>query len=125
VFVLKKLYPDRGMMKWQGLIISEHTEMMEEERKKVVKEEIIFDEQQHEEFDRIVVASLHLRKKIVFQMNSFGDNHLLKVDGIVSECSRITGQKPNLKLEGSSSKFWIEEIVSIDFAVGDDDGDAR
>jgi hypothetical protein len=49
---------------------------------------------------------------------------LLKVNGIVSECSRIAGQKLYLKLEGSSSKFRIEEIVSIDFAASDRDGAA-
>ncbi|MCP3762271.1 hypothetical protein NLX67_07700 [Domibacillus sp. A3M-37] len=51
--------------------------------------------------------------------NILGDDHLLKVDGIVSECSRLPVRKQYSKLEGYSSK---DEIVSIHFAAGDDYG---
>ena len=81
---MKKLYNDRGMMKWQGLILSEHVEMMEREKSKPVKAGILFDEQQLEEFDRMIQRSLHLEREVVFKVNTFGDHDLLQVKGIVS-----------------------------------------
>ncbi|OMP66168.1 YolD-like family protein [Domibacillus epiphyticus] len=118
---MKMLYPDRKMLKWQGMMLAEHNEQIKEEAKKIVKKEIFFDEQQHEEFDRIVQASLHLKKEVIFEMNTFGDHDLLHVKGFVSDCFRIPGQKPYLKMEGYSAKFWIDEIVSIQFAGHDFD----
>lgn len=122
---MKKLYNDRGMMKWQGLILSEHAEMLEREKSKPVKAEILFDEQQLEEFDRIILSSLHLEREVVFKMNTFGDHDLMQVNGIVSEFCRLPGQHPYVKLKGYSSRFRLDEMVFISFAAGDDeDGEA-
>ncbi len=108
-------------MKWQGLILSEHAEMMERERNIPVKTEILFDEQQLEEFDRIIHSSLHLEREVVFNMNTFGDHDLLQVKGVVLEFCRLPGQRPYVKLKGYSSRFRLEEMVSISFATGDNE----
>ena len=118
---MKKLYNDRGMMKWQGLILSEHVEMMEREKSKPVKADILFDEQQLEEFDRMIQRSLHLEREVVFKVNTFGDHDLLQVKGIVSAFCRLPGQIPYVKLKGYSSTFRLDEMVSISFAAGDDE----
>ncbi|MCM3790519.1 YolD-like family protein [Domibacillus indicus] len=123
---MKKLYQDRGMMKWQGLILSEHAEMISREKNKPVKRELLFDEQQLEEFDQLIHSSIHLEKEIVFELNTFGDDSLLKVSGGVSECSQLPGQQPYFKLKGYNSTFRLDEIVSISFAAGvDGDGDTN
>lgn len=118
---MKKLYNDREMMKWQGLILAEHAEMLEREKSKPVKTKTLFDEQQLEEFDRIIQSSLHLEREVVFKMNTFGDHDLLQVKGIVSEFCRLPGQHPYVKLKGYSSRFRLDEMVSISFAAGDDE----
>jgi hypothetical protein len=121
---LRKLYPDRGMMKWQGLILSEHAEIMNAEKNKMARREILFDEQQKEEFNRMVHLSIHLKKEVVIELNTFGDDDPLKVSGVVSEFSCLPGQKPYMKMDGFSSRFWIDEMVSIALVKGEEYGDA-
>ncbi|MCP3763645.1 YolD-like family protein [Domibacillus sp. A3M-37] len=121
---MRKLYPDRGMLKWKGLILFEHADMMNAEKNKMERREILFDEQRNEEFNRIIHLSIHLKKDVIFELNTFGDDDLLKVNGVVSECSRIPGQKPYVKLDGFNSTFWVDEMVSIALAEGEEYGDA-
>ncbi|OXS74218.1 hypothetical protein B1B05_17235 [Domibacillus enclensis] len=124
VNVVRKQYEDRGMLKWRGLILSEHAEMMKNEKSRIVRRDIYFDDQQYEEMNRIATISIHLKKEVVFELNTFGDEDLLKVSGVVCECGSLPGQKPYIKLSGFSSRFWAEEIVSMQLAEGDGYEDA-
>lgn len=117
---MRKQYPDRGMLKWKGLILSEHAEMMKAEKNKRERRDIHLDEQQYEEFNRMVQVSIHLKKEVILELNTFGDDHLMKVNGVVSECCLHPGQKPYIKLNGLSSRFLIDEIVSMKLVEGDE-----
>lgn len=86
-----------------------------------MKADILFDEQQLEEFDRLIQRSLHLEREVMFTMNTFGDHDLLQVKKIVSEFCRLPFQHPYVKLKGYSSRFRLDEMVSISFAAGDDE----
>ncbi|MCI2255551.1 hypothetical protein L2D08_14350 [Domibacillus sp. PGB-M46] len=73
---MKKLYNDRGMMNWQGLILAEHTEVTEREKSKPMEADILFDEQRLEESGRMI-HSPHLEREVVLKINTFGDHDLL------------------------------------------------
>ncbi|OMP67865.1 hypothetical protein [Domibacillus epiphyticus] len=104
------LYDDRKMLKWQGLILPEHAEQLREEN--IKKKQVMLDEQEKDRFDRIVNISIHFEKEIVFNMDTFGEPYF-EVKGVVQSFTRTGRKKGFLSLKGSSSVFWVDEIVSI------------
>jgi hypothetical protein len=114
------LYNDRKMLKWQGFLLSEHVEQLK--KLKIEKKNVTYDEQAKELFDRVLHTSIQTGKEVVLEMDTFGEPYL-EVKGVVKSFTR-TGRKDGyIKLEGYSSNFWMDEIVSIDFAESDECGD--
>lgn len=71
---MKKLYEDRGMLKWRGLILSKHTDMCAELKQKEEKEAhpLYLDEQALEEMQQIIMESYHEKRVVELQLNTFG-----------------------------------------------------
>ncbi|MFL0364584.1 MULTISPECIES: hypothetical protein [Pseudobacillus] len=105
------LYNDRKMMKWRGLLLSEHSEELQ--KKDILKEAHYIDEQEKEQFNRIVEESFHLKVPITVRLNTFGRPYF-NVIGIVESLV----DKNYLHLSGTG-KIPIADIVSIDLASND------
>ncbi len=54
------LYPDRRMLKWQGMLLSDHTEtiLADQAAKSLRREAAVFDEQELARWDEILQASI-------------------------------------------------------------------
>jgi len=65
------LYPDRCMLKWRGMLLSDHSEMMlDNNMERTMQKTIIeYDEQEKERFDQIILTSLGTNKQVTFTIN--------------------------------------------------------
>ena len=109
---MKKLYPDRGMLKWRGLILAEHAEQMKLENEKREKEAppLYLAEQALEEMQRIVMESYHEQKEIELQVNTFGLPYI-EGRGIMKSLNPEGG-----RLYLTDGSYCIKDIVSIRLA---------
>lgn len=69
-------YQDRGMMKWQGFLLSDHYEQMERERKDqaFVPPKLL---QSAEKRDALLTDAYHLKREVAIQMNLLENAHYL------------------------------------------------
>ncbi|MCP3764662.1 YolD-like family protein [Domibacillus sp. A3M-37] len=114
---MKKLYEDRGMIKWQGLMLAEHGEQIKLENEKREKEThpLYLDEQALEEMQRIVVESYHEQREVELQVNTF---RLPYIEGFGVAKSLISPESGRLLLTDGS--YCIKDILSIQLADGND-----
>ncbi|RJS62383.1 hypothetical protein CJ483_21985 [Bacillus sp. PK3_68] len=113
---IQMLYEDRKMLKWQGFMLSEHTEQLQE-TKPVVKE-IAIDEQQKEVFDRVLRYAYNQQLPVTVHLNTFGYPYM-EVTGVIQSFHH----KPNhLKVLGKGV-ICTKDIVAVDFANKKDEGD--
>lgn len=103
---MRKLYPDRGMVKWQGFLLAEHSEQLHTKETEAFP--LYLDEQALEEFNRLVFQSFHFKKPVIVQVNTFGLPYI-EGTGIVKSLYPLNGR---LELAGSGS-FCMKDIVSI------------
>jgi hypothetical protein len=82
------LYNDWKMLKWQGMLLSEHAEMMKMEETE--KPPLFLDEQTAEAFNRMVNESYHQSKPIFIEVNTFGLPYI-EATGIVKSLNSHSG----------------------------------
>lgn len=116
------LYPDRKLLKWQGLLLTEHREQIKQKLRVEANEAppLFLDEQAVEEFNQIAAESFHTKRIVKVEVNTFG-LPFIEAQGIVSSLDRTSG---SLKLTGKDGGiFSLKDIVTIHFveAVKDDD----
>ncbi len=111
---MKKLYKDRGMLKWQGFLLAEHSEQLQTKNTEAAP--LYLDEQALEEFNQLVCESYHLKKPISIQVNTFGLPYI-EGTGIVKFLPPVNGR---LELKGSGS-FCMKDIVSVRLAENGED----
>lgn len=88
------MYQDRGMLKWQGFMLSEHTADIayaDHEAKKVEKP--LLDEYQIEEYEQLITASLESNDylRIEAWKNGFIDEIIIKVNYIDHHTKNLIG----------------------------------
>lgn len=77
-------YKDRGIMKWQGLILSDHIEAMKKEKAASRREIVIEEEQDEQEIGEQLFMSLAHKKWISVQENILdGSDYVEPVVGVV------------------------------------------
>ncbi|OAH57094.1 MULTISPECIES: YolD-like family protein [Bacillaceae] len=108
------LYNDRKMLKWKGMLLSEHVEMIKMDETE--KPPLFLDEQAAEEFNRMVSESYHLSKPIFIEVNTFGLPYI-EATGIVQSLNSHNGR---LILIGKGM-FCLKDIVSIRFVEEGDE----
>ncbi len=71
------LYPDRCMMKWQGMILSDHNERIAEDKvsEGIEKEYINQSEQELEEWDALLRKSLYDKAYLRLRINRMGEEY--------------------------------------------------
>ncbi|MCM3789397.1 YolD-like family protein [Domibacillus indicus] len=109
---MKKLYPDRGMLKWRGLTLAEQTEMYAKLKREEEKEAppLYLDEQALEEMQRIMMESYNEHRVIELQVNTFGLPYV-EGKGIVTSL-----QPQNGRLLLTDGSYCVKDIVTIRFA---------
>lgn len=105
------LYPDRGMLKWRGLILAEHADLIKEEFKneKIEKKKRLhedFDEQEQDIYNRIIYTSFSCQIPVRVEVQTF-DEPIFGY-GIVQNLNSFNGR---LELEDGS--YCIKDIVSL------------
>lgn len=105
---MKRLYPDRGMIKWQGFLLSEHNEQLQQTSNEAPP--LFLDEQALEEMNQLVLESYHLKKPVSIEVNTFGLPYI-QGSGVVKSLHPADGR---IELTGSGS-YCIKDIVSICF----------
>lgn len=77
-------YKDRKMAKWQGLILSEHTESLHEQYKKNTKNTPVKDKQNEQEIFELIDYSFSQKKPICVQMDYLSNgNYDDYISGVV------------------------------------------
>lgn len=107
------MYKDRGMQKWQGFILSEHTGMIIEEEydyKKVPKPEL--DEQAYEQLGIVIMESLNYTTDI--KVTYWKDGYYNVVIGVVD---KVNWQLKQIKImvdEEECMHLFIKDIVAAE-----------
>ena len=108
---MRMLYPDRKMLKWRGLILAEHAEIIKEqfksekiERKKRLHED--FDAQEHDIYNRIIYTSFTCQIPVRVEVQTFDESTFGY--GIVQSLNSFNGR---LELEDGS--YCIKDIVAL------------
>lgn len=72
------IYPDRGMMKWQGFILSDHNEAMDDEKgyDEIVINLRSVDAQEYEKWNFILMKSM--KEKVLVNFEYISEEHKVK-----------------------------------------------
>lgn len=81
--VADMLYPDRGMIKWHGFILSDHNEVMAFEQAVLEGALGRADETNPEQWDELVAQSLRRDKPIVVSLRT--DDGIVRYSGVVEQ----------------------------------------
>ncbi len=106
------LYPDRCMLKWQGMLLSDHTERMFEDRaaESVQKEAVTFSEQELEQWDALLQKSMMENCQLRFRINRVNELPYF----VIGRVQCIKGRNIHI-LEGKSPSliqgFEVDEIT--------------
>lgn len=110
------LYPDRCMMKWKGMLLSDHTEHVKDYQTKVVKRFEFakdMDPQQLENLDFGITYALRykLKIKVTYRQSS---NEVETCVGELHVCDEI---KMVLVMSEKKVSIPIEDVLSLDFDI--------
>lgn len=106
------LYPDRCMMKWQGMILSDHNERIEEDKvsESLEKEKSYLSEQELEEWDILLRKSQFEKVTLRFRINHLGEEYF----HIIGNVEKIKGKNLYVNENGLIRvihKTEIDEII--------------
>ncbi len=98
------IYPDRCMLKWQGMLLSDHNERMRFEKlqEKSLKEEKHHTEAEYEDWDQLIAKSKQTRKPITITVSRPNEPQF-EVTGIV-----LSSRGAKLTLETGNGEIMIE-----------------
>ena len=81
--VADMLYPDRGMIKWHGFILSDHNEVMAFEQAVLEGALQAAEETNPEQWDEFISRSLHQAEPIVVSLRT--DDGIVRCTGVVEQ----------------------------------------
>ncbi|RDX03037.1 hypothetical protein [Listeria kieliensis] len=77
---VKKTYIDRGMMKWSGFYLSDHTAQMEEERRKRKQIFVAKSEMSLEQIGEVLEEAFSKGRVVSLQMAELNEEHVYEAD---------------------------------------------
>ncbi len=106
------LYPDRCMLKWQGMLLSDHNERMfaDQTAESTMREEITFSEQELEQWDGLLQKSRQENIKLRFRINHVNEQPYF----LIGEVQCIKGRGIHI-LQGEDrrviQRYEVDEII--------------
>ena len=104
-------YHDRGMMKWAGFFLSDHTSALKKEAAKKVEKKL--PRQASDEIDERLIDAWHSKRHVHIQLNIVDENDIPDfIEG------RVMGTKDDsvvVKSRDEYQRFEIDEIRNINY----------
>ena len=98
------IYPDRCMLKWQGMLLSDHNERMRSERiqETCLKEEKYHTEAEYEDWDGLILKSKQTKSPITILVSRPNEPQFTVV-GVI-----LFSRGPKLRIWTESGEIMIE-----------------